>query len=897
MRKYIRAFVILLLAGILFQAPAKVSADDNVVTGTCGEGTTWTFYKSSGELELSGAGSVDTEGWKEYRDKIQSVYIGKGITSIQMKLMGAGSSYVSLGPCDEVISYNVSINNKNFSALDGVLFNKDQTILLKYPRRKESNAYSVPTSVKEIASYAFYNVQKLTELNIPGNVRTIASDGVYDCEHLQSVYLSEGLQTIGERAFYSSLSLKSITIPKSVQTIDGWAFWACGWEGWPGLQEVKILGSNTKLGDSVFYKCISLKRVETAADIAYREFDGCTALEEVVLQNSVKSIAGMAFDGCSSLKKLSIPDSVIDLTGFSLAWADNLGTITVSIGNKNFCVEDGILFNKNKTRLIKYPGTKKEAKSYKIPLTVTEIDPYAFYKCTTLESVEMHKNIQKLGSYEFADCSNLKYVVVPGGISDISGVFAGCSNLEYVVLPKSITNTGSYIASTWAFDYCPSNLKVYLYSEAEKNIYAPSTAEIHYLDQGVRLSFDTCGGSTSIADKTVYPCYTYGALGTPARTGCRFVGWYTAASGGEQVNADTLVSKITDHKLYAHWTPVSYTVTYHANGGKVSTASKPVSYGSTYGTLPTPVRTGYQFTGWYTAKKGGTQIKADSVMKQTKGQTIYAQWKAKTYIVTYRANGGKTSASSKKVTYGSTYGKLAAPSRSGYQFTGWYTAKSGGTKITAKSKVKTAKNHTLYAHWKMKPPAGVSVKVKLKSVNAVTVSWKKISGAKGYEVYRSASAKGKYKRCKVLASAGSTSYTDKHLTGGRTYYYKVRAYKTSGKKKLYGAYSKAGKKLVKGALSTPKLERPSKFKIGEPMKLQWNRIRNADKLDIYCGKNGGRYQKIKTVRGSSVQTSIPTEKYDFKKGNTYRFRIRAYYKTDGVTIYSSYSNSWAIGRK
>lgn len=144
-----------------------------------------------------------------------------------------------------------------------------------------------------------------------------------------------------------------------------------------------------------------------------------------------------------------------------------------------------------------------------------------------------------------------------------------------------------------------------------------------------------------------------------------------------------------------------YAVTFDASGGTVSDSKKTVTYGSTYGTLPTASRTGYTFDGWYTAASGGTKITADSKVSITANQTLYAHWKANSYTVTFDANGGTMSDLKTSVTYGSAYGTLPTPSRAGYIFMGWYTEASGGTNITADSNVETAKDHTLYAQWKL----------------------------------------------------------------------------------------------------------------------------------------------------------------------------------------------------
>jgi uncharacterized repeat protein (TIGR02543 family) len=213
------------------------------------------------------------------------------------------------------------------------------------------------------------------------------------------------------------------------------------------------------------------------------------------------------------------------------------------------------------------------------------------------------------------------------------------------------------------------------------------------------VTFDANGGSVSTSSKTVTYGSTYGELPTPTRTGYTFTGWYTAASGGSQVTSSTTVTVTSDHTLYAHWTKTDVTVTFDPNGGSVSPSSKTVTYGSTYGTLPTPTRTGYTFNGWYTAASGGSKVTASTTVTNTSDHTLYAHWTTVDITVTFDPNGGSVSPTSKTVTYGSTYGTLPTPTREGYSFDGWFTASEGGSQVTSSTTVTTASNHTLYAHW------------------------------------------------------------------------------------------------------------------------------------------------------------------------------------------------------
>lgn len=115
----------------------------------------------------------------------------------------------------------------------------------------------------------------------------------------------------------------------------------------------------------------------------------------------------------------------------------------------------------------------------------------------------------------------------------------------------------------------------------------------------------------------------------------------------------------------------TYTVTFNANGGITSTASKSVTYDSTYGELPSSTRTGYSFAGWYTATTGGTQVTASTTVAITAAQTLYARWASNTVYIDFNLNGGGTR--SAQTTYRGTAAEVTAPTptRSHYVFAGW----------------------------------------------------------------------------------------------------------------------------------------------------------------------------------------------------------------------------------
>lgn len=211
-----------------------------------------------------------------------------------------------------------------------------------------------------------------------------------------------------------------------------------------------------------------------------------------------------------------------------------------------------------------------------------------------------------------------------------------------------------------------------------------------------KVTFHANGGSCSVSSQYVLSAYDT-KLPTPARNGYTFIGWYTAAKGGSRVFPSSYYFK-NGQKLYAHWKEKQYKLMFHANGGKTSVTQKIVTFNRNCGKLPTPSRTKGTFLGWYTAKTGGTKYTSSTVYKTAGSKTLYAHWKMVQYKVKFNANGGKCSRSQRSVDYGSSIGTLPTATRSGYSFQGWYTKKSGGTKISSSYKVKKAV--TLYAHWK-----------------------------------------------------------------------------------------------------------------------------------------------------------------------------------------------------
>jgi uncharacterized repeat protein (TIGR02543 family) len=204
------------------------------------------------------------------------------------------------------------------------------------------------------------------------------------------------------------------------------------------------------------------------------------------------------------------------------------------------------------------------------------------------------------------------------------------------------------------------------------------------------------------------------AATAPSRTGYTFTGFYDATTGGTQYYTGTMTSarswdKSANTTLYARWTANSYTITFDKQSGTGGSASVTATYGSAMPAATAPARTGYTFTGYWDATSGGNQYYSNTMTSvrnwdKAVNATLYARWSANSYTITFdlqSGSGGSVSASS---VYDSAMPAAVAPVRTGYTFTGYYDAASGGTQyytntMTSVRNWDKAADTTLYARW------------------------------------------------------------------------------------------------------------------------------------------------------------------------------------------------------
>jgi len=227
-------------------------------------------------------------------------------------------------------------------------------------------------------------------------------------------------------------------------------------------------------------------------------------------------------------------------------------------------------------------------------------------------------------------------------------------------------------------------------------------AEDSAAGQEITVSLDANGGDLLVTQKTVVVGTAFGTLPLPSRVGCNFVGWYTKKVGGRRVTSTMIVDQRLRRTLYAHWSGKSYSVQLKPRNGE-SPSSIEVKYGSSYGPLPTPIRPGYVLVGWFTEANGGSRVSASETVLVDADQTLYAQWTPGKFRVKFRPGKGTVAKEAKTVKYKAKYGRLPIPERDDYEFRGWFTKPSGGTRIVSSSKVEITEDTKLYAHWHKLP--------------------------------------------------------------------------------------------------------------------------------------------------------------------------------------------------
>ena len=399
---------------------------------------------------------------------------------------------------------------------------------------------------------------------------------------------------------------------------------------------------------------------EYIRDIPDSAFEGCTSLCDVYMPG-LTHIGNRAFYGCASLSTLTIPENVVSL-GTNAFY--NVNEVRISAGNSNVALA----------------AVNSGAKS--LVLNISSINEEI--KDKVLEApADMEVFEVQGGRKQF---ENLK-VKSHAGKTRINGIsFVDCTQVPLEMYSSSVDlNQTSVSGAGYCMILASNNCEVNLFGTNQMN---SSTGNAIVCGNVTLTNSDSNVQAKLQVSGNVYVCGTITNQDS-----------YLNVSNGEII----YISQ-EDYEKYINGV---FQVMFDANGGIVQETERTAYSGTPIGALPNATRTGYTFAGWYTAVSGGTNVTASTSFVSSSTITVYAHWTANTYTVSFYENGGASaSPTSKTVTYDSTYGTLATATWDCHTFEGWYTAASGGTKITSNTKVAITSSQTLYAHWTLNPEIG-----------------------------------------------------------------------------------------------------------------------------------------------------------------------------------------------
>ena len=400
-----------------------------------------------------------------YCSNLKSVYVPKSV------------SYISNGcvfeECKNLEKIEVDSENQRYSSQDGVLYNKEKTELIAAPGKIET--CNIPDTVKIIGNCSFSSCKNLKSVNIPEGVTDIKNRAFEDCSSLSNVTFPNTLKNIDMYAFFSAAISGKLVIPDSVESIGNSSFSNC-----TNISKV-IIGNSLKtisgtsgIDYNAFEFCSNLKEFEVKSGNSYfSSQDGILyskdksklilapygyEVNDLYVPNGVKEIGDYSFINCSKIKgslylpeglisigrqsfsycgisgEVNIPSSVISINRNSFLGVENVTKINVNSNNLNYSSQDGILYNKDKTELIKAPEGLT-INNLTLPDSLKVIDNSALSDCRNITgTLTLNDNLETIKESAFYGCSGISgTVVMPESVKTVEGlIFRSCGGIQNI---------------------------------------------------------------------------------------------------------------------------------------------------------------------------------------------------------------------------------------------------------------------------------------------------------------------------------------------------------------------------------------------------------------------------------------------------------------------------------
>lgn len=716
------AFV--MLFGVTLSMGVTVFAEDETsnepsYSGKCGENVYYNFDESTATLTISGTGDMaDYAGagyqpWSNYEEYISSVIIENGVTSIGDYAF-SNCNLTSVTIPDGV----TSIGRGAFSSC-------------------KFTSVKIPDSVISIKEYAFVACNYLTSVMLPKNIKSLGTSisetpyefGVFDfCNNLNDISVSS------ENKYYSSQ--EGVLFDKNKTEL------ICYPAG-KAQTEYIVPNGVTEIGVKAFLQC---------------------NLENIVLPESLKSIGVAVFQGCD-ITNITIPASVTSIGWGSFYQCHRLTDISVSPENNNYSSQDGVLFNKDKTKLIRYPAGKTQEK-YVIPNGVKSFDNDTFNNCYRLESITIPDSLLKIITQgPFLFCDNLTEIIVSPGnkyYSSQDGVLFDKNKTVLICYPANKSETEytvpNGVKKIWrdAFEDC-NNLVNVTISDSVTSI--EGYAFVNSRLKNIKM-FNSV---ISIGEHAFANCWKLENVIMSNNITSLGEGAFCQSGSLKSVTIPNNITTIERNTFLECESLTSITISNTVKSVGNYAFDKCLNLSDVY------------YTG---TEEQWNKIQIGSNNECLTNANIHFQSKDPT-----TAPGGSMD---------------SGTSGSGSSDGGSSNGSSGGGAPGAAPTIPEEKPNETPETKPITPPiapyskpAQVAVNKPQAKEKAVVVIWKKVKNVSGYEIQLATDKKFKKNKKKVnIKKPNASKKTIKKLKKNKKYYVRVRSYKIVNGKKVYGKWSK-----------------------------------------------------------------------------------------------------------
>ena len=775
------------------------------------------FYKCGKITSINIPDSVETIEFEAFYqcDKLENIKLSENLTIV---------GYGVFGDCISIGKIEIPRTLKGFNTSWGSSTNTSYGVFggcsnLKTVKFEEGSTV--------VCAALFMGCDGIEKIELPNTITEIGDSSFRNCKNLVKITMNNGIDILEDFVFKGCSSLTTIDIPNTVKAIGSSSFQGC-----TSLTEVHLSDILKEIPASTFSGCKKLTTINfpsTLTTIGDSAFSGCEFLPEAILPSGVEKIESNAFKNCKAMKKAVVPDTVSSIGSSAFYGCEALADIT--LGSKLKKIESQTFYGCT------------VLPSIVLPYNVTTIGDSAFVNCTKLTQITVPRNTTSIASNAF---SYPKKMTMYGPSDCYAQTYASGKGIKYVTQDIHATSVSLDITEKTAEHYddfqltatiAPLNFTdaVVWTSSNEEVATVSDTGYVEICGVGTAVITVTAGNVKAACKITVPQLidwiefdedeielkagqtYQLKPYISPSDATNKKLKYTSSDTKVAEVSASGLVTARSEGeaKIRAAATDGSdeYAVCYVTVTGKAKVTgitldrtSAEVKRGEKL-TLNVTVSPSYASNKKVVWKSANTKIATvdanGSVTAKAPGRTKITVTSAENssyqasctvtvpYKITYKLNKGKNNASNPSTYYGKKV-TLKNPSRKGYAFAGWYTDAKFKKKITSISS-SAKSDYILYAKWtKVKVAKASLTSAKNSKSKQILLKYKKVSGAKGYEI--SYSTDKKFKKAVTKKNTAKTSYTISKLKKGKTYYVRIRAYKIdSTGKKVYGKYSSVKK--------------------------------------------------------------------------------------------------------